>query len=314
MAIVCSMWFLVLPSLPSVHAQGASPVSIQTSFQSGVPVAGDFQVGPTRFQLELAPGEEQVVILEVTNRSGKREGYSFVAEDFSAGTNEGEPTRLYGGDDGPYPARGWILPVENNIVLDHGERAFVPIRVRVSRDAEPGDHYAALLVQRDLEVTVTADKGFNVLSRVGALFLITVKGDVVQNASLTELRSRWPVFWSYPVLLSLSAENRGTVHMQPLGAIEIRNLFGFLVDEIPLTDWIILRNSERTRGIAWKPRFALGRYTARTDFTVFGQPTAPLEASFWVFPALPVLASLFVIFLVSFIVQFFFSRFEIRRR
>ena len=46
----------------------------------------------------------------------------------------------------------------------------------------------------------------------------------------------------------------------------------------------------------------------------YGQPLPPMTAAFWMFPALPLLLALFLIFLVSFLVQFFFSRFEITRK
>ena len=186
------------------------------------------------------------------------------------------------------------------------------MRVQVTSDAEPGDHYAALLVQHDL--ANTASRGVNIVSRVGALFLITVKGDIVQKAQLTDIRPTSPVFFTPIANLQLTAKNEGTVHAIPTGTIEIRNIFGFLVDEIPVENWIVLRESIKKRRLEWSPRFSLGRYTATTKLTMFDKPIEQLSTSFWMIPIIPVTVVVVAIFVVSFLVQYFFSGFEIRRK
>jgi hypothetical protein len=165
------------------------------------------------------------------------------------------------------------------------------------------------------EVTIaTTDKGFDVISRVGALFMVTVRGELRRDGSLVSLKSDAPVYFTYPVSLALQAQNKGTVHFVPSGSIVIKNLLGVTVDEIQVKDWVVLRDSVRTITYPWHPRFALGMYTAEAQLEIFGEKAAPVSARFWVFPALPLLLALFVIFTVSFLVQFFFSRFEIKKK
>ena len=176
-------------------------------------------------------------------------------------------------------------------------------------NSPPRDRDAALVVQRDQTEEEKKAPGFQIIARVASLMLITVPGTVVQKGSLTSLRASAPVYFSYPVQLVLEGKNEGTVHFSPSGTIRIRNILGLVVDELPVQGWIILRHAVNTVTFDWKPRFALGRYTAAAEVTVLGQ-TQTLTTSFWVIPALPVLLALLAIFLVSFLVQYFFSRFE----
>lgn len=282
--------------------------------EPAVPHAGDFAMGPAKFRLSLAPGEEQTVEVQVTSRTDGEHLYSFETEDFAAAIEENESTRLFGAVAGPFSARGWVRAAVPSLELTHGERAYVPVTIRIPEDAEPGDHYAALLLKRALEPHETTDKGFNVISRVGILFLITVEGPAIQDTELLSLSSRKKLYWFYPAMLDLRARNKGTVYAAPFGTIKIRNILGFQVDEIPVTDWTVLRDSTRSIAFEWRPRFALGRYKAETDLEIFGKKPVPMTATFWMIPVLPVLIALFVIFLVSFIVQYFFSRFEIRKK
>lgn len=305
---------LCIPSSIAVAAPTAAPApqAIPRSMESSVPVAGDFMMGPTSVQLTLAPGEEGTATIEVTNREGKPATYSITTEDFSAGTSDIDPTRLYGEFNGPYPARSWLHVPAKTFTLQHGERAFIPVKVQVTTDAEPGDHYAALLVQHDLGNTT--NKGLNIVSRVGALFLITVKGPVIQKGSITGIQSQSSVFFSNPAKLRLTAKNDGTVHMIPSGTVQIRNIFGFIVDEIPVENWIVLRQSSKVRDLDWSPRFALGRYTATANLKAFGGQLESVSVGFWMIPLVPVLGAIAAIFIVSFLVQYFFSSFEIRRK
>lgn len=287
---------------------------VKINYQFGSPRRGDFAMGPGRITVEMAPGEQQTIEVLVTSFTDGLRSYAFESEDYSVSDDGNGSTTLFGASAGPYPARTWLKPAVPGFHLGFAERAYVPVTISVPKDAEPGDHYAALLLRRALLPGETTSRGFDVISRVGTLFLITVKGPVVRDTQLLSLSSRQGLYWFFPAFLQLSAKNDGTVFSQPDGVIEIRNILGFVVDELPVKDWYLLRNSRKTQTLMWNPRFALGRYTATAKLTAYGQDLPRMTTAFWVFPALPLLLALFLIFLVSFLVQFFFSRFEITRK
>lgn len=295
-------------------AQTAAPVrSVQVVPQPNTDVRNDFLLGPTRFELTLAPGEERTIEVELTSRMGRSASFTLEKEDFSPSENENEQTRLYGTQKGPYSAKDWITPLVGNITIVHGERAYIPVTVSVPANADPGDHYAALLAKRDV-VAGEVNGGIAVVSRVGALFLITVDGAVERKGALESFTTPKNFYSDTIVPFTLRAKNSGTVRMYPEGEVRIRNILGVTVDRIPVKNWIVLRNSSRSQELKWSPRFALGLYTAETHISVFGEKGPLLSVSFWVVPVLPVLLILIAIFLVSFLVQYFFAHFEVRKK
>ncbi len=317
--IAAALSLSLVVSLTSSVALAAEPLpvrpaSLRVNIQNDTPAIGDFIVGPARIFLQIAPGEERTVEVEITNREGQLAAFDLETEDFDAdGEREGTPV-FYASDlEGTYPAREWITPEVSRMELRHAERAFVRVTVKVPENADPGDHQAALIVTRDVASQPVG--GFHIVSRVAALFIITVPGDIVQEGYVDGLYAKNYLNWFFPVTLNLSARNMGTVYMAPTGTIAIRNIFGITVDEIPVKNWVILRNSSRTRNFEWRPVFALGYYWAETDLKAFGdRPLDPVSAGFWVVPLLPLLILLLAIFSVSFLVQYFSSRFEITRK
>lgn len=307
----------VTSAAPAAFAQNAvpdRPATLRVNLQDGTPPIGDFIIGPARVFLTIPAGEERTVEIEVTNREGRLAAFDLETEDFDSDPDrDGTPMFFDKSIQGSYPARAWITPEVSRMELLHAERAYVRVTVKVPEDADAGDHQAALIVTRDVESQPAG--GFTIISRVAALFVITVPGDIVQEGDVDSLHAQPYFNWSLPVTLGLTARSRGTVHMAPLGTIDIRNVFGVTVDQIPVQDWYILRDSSRQRSFQWRPVFALGYYRAMTDLTAFGdRPLDFVSTGFWVVPLLPVLLLLLAIFIVSFLVQSFSSRFEVRRK
>lgn len=283
------------------------------SQQAGVEVRGDFQVGPTRFVVEVDPGEERTVEIQLTSREGEPRSYSVQVEDFSVSDDGTDNIQFYAGSDGPFSARSWVTPAVTSLSLRHGERAFIPVTVKVPKNASVGDHYSVVLFER--QPTGEVKGGFSLLSRVGALLLVTVKGDLIREGEMQNFWTKKSIYWTLPAQFSIQYRNTGTVHLVPAGHVEIKNIFGITVDDIPVKDWYVLRNSTRRRDILWQPKFALGRYTATMTLNSAGQKSEVVQSvSFWMIPALPVLLALLAIFTVSFLVQAFLSHFEIRKR
>ncbi len=312
--LLCLVCATITPVAQAQSLTPNRPETLRVNMQSDTPEIGDFILGPARVFLTIPPGEERTVEIQITNRAGRLSEFTLETEDFdSDAEREGTPVFFASDLQGSYPARAWIIPEVNSMELNHSERAFLRVTVKVPADADAGDHQAALIVTRETETDSTG--GFKIVSRVASLFIITVPGDIVQEGVVDELYPESYVNWLLPVSLWLTAKNTGTVHIAPVGTIDIRNVFGIIVDEVPVKDWYILRGSMRKRAFEWRPVFALGYYKATTDLVAYdGRPLPPSSAGFWVIPLLPVLLLLLSIFVVSFLVQSFSSRFEVRRK
>jgi hypothetical protein len=305
---------LMLPVIASAQGEAPQP-QVRINTETDAPVRRDFLVAPTRTVITMERGESRTIDMQLISRQGERATFDFATEDFIADPeNDGLPSFFTDNLDGPFPARAWLKPEVKTLTLEHGQRAFIRLRITVPPDAEPGDHQAAVIVTR--RGTAQGQSGFAVVSRAASLFIVHVPGEVVKEGDIVGLSAQRKLNWWLPVNMKASFKNTGTMHMMPEGTIQIRNIFGITVDELPLKDWIVLRDSTRTRDLSWDPTFALGRYTATSDLTAFdgAQRLSPARTAFWVFPLLPVLFLLLAIFTVSFFVQYFFSRFELRRK
>lgn len=290
------------------------PPSVRVQQLQEVEDTDHFSISPTRYFLQLKPLQQQTIEIALTNREGRATRYDILVEDFDSDETREFAPRFYGTDEnGPYPARNWIVPAATSIVLEHGQRAFIPLVVTVPGDAEPGDHQAAVVIERH-EATVGAS-GISVKARAASLAVITVEGEAREEGGITDFRPLRRVFFSMPATLVLEGTNDGTVHIAPEGTMTIRNVFGVPVHERRVADWFILRGSTRPLALTWDAPFAFGRYTATADLVLktYGNtlPNATVSTSFWVIPLLPFLVLLFVILLLSFLVQLFLTRFEI---
>ncbi len=297
-------------AVPTSLAQSAP--SVRVNQQNNTPVAQDFLVSPPRALLTLNPGESRAVEVQITNRFGEPKAFGLSTEDFDIDP-ESQTPRFYGNrQKGPYSARDWLQPEAEQLSLRHGDRAFLRVTVTAPEGATPGDHQAALIVQTLGDSQ--SPSGINVTSRVAALFIITVPGKIEQAGGIDRLSVRHFFNWESAADLSLDASNTGNVYMSPEGSVLVRNLFGVVIDELPVKDWVVLRASGRRLDLPWRPSFALGRYTAETQLTIFGKRAETVSTSFWVLPILPLLILLLAVLLVSFVIQYVFGRYELRRK
>jgi hypothetical protein len=294
-----------LPSSPQ------NDPSVRLEFVEDVPVVGNFLVSPTKIVKTLKPGESLDTSVMVFNREGAEITYKITIQDFAPDSRT-DDIQLYLDKDGPYSARSWVKTVKE-FTLKHGERATIPVSVSAPANASVGDHYTAIMIQHK---EPSDGVGIGLITQVGVLFLITADGNTIKEGNLESFFSRLPIFWSRKAVMGIKYKNTGTVHLAPDGMVRIRNIFGVVVDQIPFRDWFVYRESFRTREVTWKPRFALGRYTADLEFHDAAHPNEPVtaSASFWILPIVPILVVLGTVFLLSLLTQIIISRFEIRKK
>lgn len=115
---------------------------------------------------------------------------------------------------------GWLSVTPDRVRVPPRGRAPVAVRVQVPRDAEPGDHIAAVVVQR--ADPPRGEGNVTVVQRVGVRFYLTVTNpDGSPGRRSFELRSlRWT---GEPRARTFEAEiaNTGNLLVEPLGSITI---------------------------------------------------------------------------------------------
>lgn len=279
---------------------------------------GDFVVGPGRAEISVSPGETIVKEITVTNRISAGRIFKLEVEDIAGTLDGSSAVELSGAERGPYSIRDYISFPTDTFTLDLGERARIPVTIKIPENAEPGGFYGSVLVSTDR--TGESDPGVPrspVIARVGSLFFVTVRGDIEMSGQTKSVQTLDGKAWyeEGPVNLGITYENTGSVHVNPYGEISITNMFGEEVGFVELDPWFVLPKSLRTREITWDREFLFGRYkvTARIN-RGYDNQIDEVSTTFWVLPWKIVLGIFFAVFIIIFTIRAFFRTFEFKRK
>lgn len=267
---------------------------------------GDFVLGPGKTELFMNPGETYTKELMVTNRLGRTMEFNVIIEDFKGSKNPEEAVNLLGDVRGQFSLRDYIRPEITKFTLKHNERIILPTVVAIPAGSEPGGLYASVLVVTNPPEGELIENDNNgktkLISRLGTLFFVRVKGDAKEEGALKNFRVKDNkiFFEKAPVSMELLFENTGSVHLMPYGSIEIKNILGQKIDEINVDPWFIMPDSLRERTVEWAGKKMLfGKYTA--DLVVnrgYEDILDKKTISFWIIPWKIALAILFLLFLL----------------
>lgn len=283
---------------------------------------GDFVVGPGKFEVEIAPGQTKIVEITVTNRLANQKQFKISFEDMMGSTDPKKSMVLLGAERGPYTLRDYLSVPDTEFQLNNGERIRIPVTISIPPDAEPGGHYGSVLIST---VTKDATSGNEnnaaprsaVISRIGTLFFISAPGEKDQSGSVENFTTRnsQSLFNSGPITFDILFENTGTVHLSPYGGISITNIFNEEVGFVELQPWYVLPSSLRSREIDWNRDFLFGKYVAHLKLNRgYNNEIDEATVTFWVIPW-TLVASIFVSFLLFFLlIKFFFRTFEFKRK
>lgn len=187
----------------------------------------------------------------------------------------------------------WIQVSSEPLRIPPQQSVSVPVTVIVPDEAAPGGHYAALVVSTRPPETELSAPTIQTAQVVTSLFFLTVDGEIVEQGSIREFGTEKSVFNRPEVDFNLRFENRGTVHIQPQGQINITNMWGQERGTIPINTQTsfgnVLPDSIRQFNFSWNGEFSLydiGRYQAEVVL-VYGskaRQTVTAQTYFWIIP------------------------------
>ncbi len=291
----------------------------------GDEVFGDFVVGPTKTDITLSPGSEQVVELMVTNRMGERRLFTLSAEDMKGSDDPGQAVVLLGDDRGPYSLKDYLHMPEMSFELGQGERARIPVTIKVPSDAQPGGLYGSVLVTTaslpkagDEAVKAGAKSGSVIVSRIGALFFITVPGSVEKEGKVQSFKTipdGRKYFTEGPIHFQILFENTGSVHLNPSAIISIKNILGEEVGQVVTDPWFAFPQSVRMREVVWEAKHLFGYYTAEARINRgYDGEVDVATVSFYVIPWKLIALGLAGLIAVFFVLRMIFRTFEIKKK
>ena len=275
------------------------------------------RTSPLRFEEVVEPGQVLTKYVKVTNTADYPQTFYVYLMDFKAGGELGQAILMpSGSEEGPYLS-SWVEAPKEGIEFGAGQEKQIPIVFKVPQNIGPGGYYGAIVIgPQPPKIDPKEGVVISLAHQVAVLALFRVKGDVIEEAIVREFTTD-KSFYNAPFVVNFVTriENLGNVHIKPVGAIEIKNLFGKSVATLSVnqTGANVLPNSIRRFENSWRDEFGFGKYTA-TLFLNYGlsvgeggQGIKNLSAqiSFWILPLKIVIPALISFFFLTFLLALF---------
>ena len=269
-------------------------------------------VVPPLFQLTIGAGEAWNSTLKIVNNNSYDVTYYAELMDMEASGEEGRSKfipMVQAADEAAgqtFALARWIkLPV-TSVLVHAGTSSDLPFSIEIPPTAEPGGHYAAILVGTQpggLHATGTV---LNVSSFVSSLFFVRIKGKVQESGRIREFLTSQQLYQTSNADFLLRFENLGNTHVRPQGSITIYNMWGRERGQVGINQDAegsfgnVLPKSVRRFEFSWKGAedlFDVGLYSAVVTlaFGEDGKQNVSSKTYFWVVPIVPVLIGLFCI-------------------
>jgi hypothetical protein len=253
-----------------VNAQNPTPQPTPASAGNGISLA------PARLELEMQPGSETTVVVNL---------------DYHAVGENPQPVRIVASlndwtidRDGqvkferantlPNSASSWLIysPAETTVIP--GKLHSIRVTVSVPKDATPGDHLTALIIeQRPDNIKLNETRRQMIIRyRMGAVFYIKVP-QLRRQGSLESLRAEAT---EDQVVVTPLLKNAGNSVIRPLTSLKVMNGSGLAVAELPQKESLpLLGGAELAQPIVLETRLAPGTYNVkyRVDFQDGSRPT-----------------------------------------
>ncbi len=263
------VWLFV--AVVGVSAQTPAPEPAP----QGAPTSG-ISIAPARFELEMQPGTETTVVVNL---------------DYHTTGDKSQPVRIVAslndwtiGRDGqvlfekantlPNSASPWLIHSPAETMVIPGTLHSIRVTIAVPKDATPGDHLTALIVeQRPDTIKLNQNRRQVVIRyRMAAVFYIKVP-QLHRRGSLESLRAESA---GNQITVTPLLKNDGNSVIRPLTSLKITDGNGVSVAELPQKEALpLLGGAELMQPLVVEKSLAPGTYNVkyRVDFQDGNRPT-----------------------------------------
>lgn len=265
-------------------------------------------ISPVRLEISGDPGETLTQEIILINESREIETYYTSYANFEAQGESGSPAFVE-----PTEGLGTWMSIGDAITLNPGQQKKIPFTITIPKSADPGGNFAVIFFG-----TTPNGKGVSIGAKTGVLILLSVNGDVKEQAGLVEfnLNDKKHFYKQLPVGFYYRFSNQGGDRVKPSGNIIIRSIFGWRVAKVNanpndgnvlpgttrkfLPEWakrdsVVVRADEDTRNESYSfiravrsewHNFAVGVFRARlvAEFGTTNQEIKSKSVYFIVFP------------------------------
>jgi hypothetical protein len=299
------------------------------SFSPAVLAQGDslaLSVTPPLVNINLTPGQEIALDVTVVNNNDRPLKVYIEAVDFRDRGNGVELFRDQAISEDPgvvnmYLSR-WITLSKDEVEVGPYRAEKVPFVISVPQGANPGGHYAALLIGPGAPDKKGDGAVVKVTSKISSLILARVEGKVDERGMIREFSPIKSLSSKADVGFKVRFENLGNIHLRPQGVIKVYDMFGKQkggdVEFNYKKDYgnVLPGGDREWENIAWHDDdfFLFNRYKAELSMS-FGEEAKQTDnryAFFWVIDW-KWLFSVIVILAIFIISLFLFVKFYVKQ-
>jgi hypothetical protein len=231
--------------------------------------SGSMALAPARFELEMKPGTETTVVVDLDYKSA---GEATKPARIVASLNDWTLTRdgrveFFPANTRPDSAGSWLIYSPGEAAVMPGTMHQIRVTVAVPANARPGDHLAALIVEQRPESLKTSQntRQMVVKYRMASLFYIKVAG-LTREGSFEDLYAE-----SSPqgLVVTPVLRNLGNSMVRPTASVQVIDGEGKIAAALPESETLpVLAGAEIARPVLIERVLAAGKYTVkyRVDF------------------------------------------------
>lgn len=262
-------WILVSVICVSAQTPKAEPAP--------KPNGNGISLAPARLELEMQPGQETTVVINLDYHSiaDNAQPVRIVASLNDWTIDRNGQVQFERANTLPNSASSWLIysPAETTVIP--GNLHAIRVTVSVPKDATPGDHLSALIVEQRPDNIKLQDENRRqvvIRYRMAAVFYIKVP-QLRRQGSLESLRAEAT---ADQVVVTPLLKNAGNSVIRPLTSLKVTDSAGVSVAELPQKESLpVLGGAELLQPLVLETRLAPGTYTVkyRVDFQDGSRPT-----------------------------------------
>ena len=260
----------VLTVVVCASAQSPSAEAKPQQRESGISVA------PARFELEMQPGSETTVVVNLDYHSTAEnpQPVRIVASLNDWTIDRDGQVQFQKANTLPNSASPWLIYSPAETTVTPGNLHAIRVTISVPKDATPGDHLTALIIeQRPDNLKLNENRRQMVIRyRMASVFYIKIP-QLRRHGSLESLRAEAK---EGQLIVTPLLKNAGNSVIRPLTSLKVMDSAGVPVVELPQKESLpLLGGAELMQPLVLETRLAPGTYNVkyRVDFQDGSRPT-----------------------------------------
>ncbi|HEX8651631.1 MAG TPA: hypothetical protein VF708_12390 [Pyrinomonadaceae bacterium] len=255
---------LIVSAATLAQAQSSSANAQPSSASGGSSSSDGIALAPARFELEMSPGSETTVVVNLDYHTTKAEArpYRLVASLNDWNMSRNGELIFYKAGTRPDSASPWIIYSPSEVTAQPGQTHSIRVTISVPKEATPGDHLAALIIeQRPDTIKLNANARQMLMRfRMAAIFYIMVP-QLTRKGTLTNLQA---AVEQNGIVVTPTLKNAGNSMIRPISSLKIIDSRDRTVAESPEAESLpILGGSELSQPLRIEKSLPPGAYTVR---------------------------------------------------